>query len=410
MTATSSPSARCGAASSWRSSSARRRAGSIVVGPAARWPVPRDGRVRRPGLADRAVARRSRRAPPRAPRPARRTRWSRVARRWQRQGDRASRRRRSTWATGRRSRRCSAAARCRCAACSTPPASSTTRRCWTRRCASIDDVFGQGGRRVEPARADARRRARGVRPVLVGRGDAGLAGAVELRRGELVHGRAGTHRRARRLPASSINWGPWAEVGMAADLLEQEKDQELGLVKLIQAEQGLQILEDIIAASRCQITPLPFDITNLMQFNPGALSSHYFQDVVRSELQALGSATGSVQLQRPELDEEFVAPRNEIERTIASIWQRASASIAWGPRRLLLAGRRLRARRPDRLARHPRRSRCRSTSRPRSRRSPSSAWRSSWRPSSSSGWRGCPTRKRRGSSNRRPSDDGAHHA
>ena len=132
------------------------------------------------------------------------------------------------------------------------------------------------------------------------------------------------HRRARRLPASSINWGPWAEVGMAADLLEQEKDQELGhLVKLIKADQGLQILEDIIAASWCQITPLPFDITNLMQFNPGALSNHYFQDVVRSELQALGSATGSVQLQRPELDEEFVAPRNEIERTIASIWQRA---------------------------------------------------------------------------------------
>ena len=68
------------------------------------------------------------------------------------------------------------------------------------------------------------------------------------------------HRRATGQPGVSINWGPWAEIGMAARLGEgtQERMVAQGL-RPIDPEQGMQALEQILSQFHSQISVLPID-------------------------------------------------------------------------------------------------------------------------------------------------------
>jgi myxalamid-type polyketide synthase MxaB len=67
-------------------------------------------------------------------------------------------------------------------------------------------------------------------------------------------------RRARGLPGISINWGPWAEVGMAANLTERERERWLAQgIGMISPEQGLRALEHALAIDLPQISVLPID-------------------------------------------------------------------------------------------------------------------------------------------------------
>jgi acyl carrier protein len=63
-------------------------------------------------------------------------------------------------------------------------------------------------------------------------------------------------RRRQGLPATSINWGAWAEVGSAA---ERGTDRRLARrgVELIQPEAGLRVLEQILARDLVQVAVVP---------------------------------------------------------------------------------------------------------------------------------------------------------
>ncbi|MFN6534742.1 MAG: type I polyketide synthase [Nostoc sp. EkiNYC01] len=73
------------------------------------------------------------------------------------------------------------------------------------------------------------------------------------------------YRHSQGLPALSINWGAWAEVGMAATL-----GQSLG-VETIGVEQGLQVLESLLSqADMAQVGVIPVNWqTFLKQYRPG---------------------------------------------------------------------------------------------------------------------------------------------
>lgn len=65
-------------------------------------------------------------------------------------------------------------------------------------------------------------------------------------------------RRARGLPAISINWGPWAEVGMVAELGAHARQNMPG-VEFIQPELGLRALDAALSLDMPQVTILQVD-------------------------------------------------------------------------------------------------------------------------------------------------------
>jgi acyl carrier protein len=120
------------------------------------------------------------------------------------------------------------------------------------------------------------------------------------------------------LPALSINWGPWADIGLAAETRERLKDQNNApqqLIKVIKVEQGLEILEQLLIESPPQVMVLPFDLKNLIELYPTAAGMPFLSEVG-------GNETHVARLYaRPNLRQDYVAPRNALEHKLADLWR-----------------------------------------------------------------------------------------
>jgi myxalamid-type polyketide synthase MxaB len=82
------------------------------------------------------------------------------------------------------------------------------------------------------------------------------------------------HRRAAGLPATSVNWGPWADVGMAAGLTTDGRQRldRLG-IGLIDRHRGLAALERILAAGSAQTAVMNVDwqkLAGMAHAGPGS--------------------------------------------------------------------------------------------------------------------------------------------
>ena len=119
------------------------------------------------------------------------------------------------------------------------------------------------------------------------------------------------------LPALSISWGPWAEIGLvaSAELFRERASSDTQGVKRIAPAHGLEALGRAMRADRPHVTVLPFDIASLLDLYPAAAGIPFFSDVGGRDSHVSRLYT------RPALAQEYVAPRNEIERKLVELWR-----------------------------------------------------------------------------------------
>ena len=99
------------------------------------------------------------------------------------------------------------------------------------------------------------------------------------------------YRHSQGLPALTINWNPWADVGMAAAMgnQEQERWQAAG-VNFISVEQGLGILGQLMGQNSPQIAVMPIDWGRLIQVFPSSFTSLFLQDISKNISSQLSSS------------------------------------------------------------------------------------------------------------------------
>lgn len=120
----------------------------------------------------------------------------------------------------------------------------------------------------------------------------------------------------------AINWGTWQEVGMAVEtaLPEQLKLQrEENLKKGILSQEGAEAFNRILLSSLSHVVVSPQDFKAVIEQDN---SFRYLEEGL-ALLEDKSASTSLSQLRhpRPNLRSDYVAPRNEVEATIAEVWQ-----------------------------------------------------------------------------------------
>ena len=91
------------------------------------------------------------------------------------------------------------------------------------------------------------------------------------------------HRRALKLPALSVNWGSWDEVGMAARLKESEGQRwSAAGIGWIGVDQGLATLERLILEDRVQAAVLPIDWPKFFERIPAGSEPAWLTEMART--------------------------------------------------------------------------------------------------------------------------------
>jgi acyl transferase domain-containing protein len=135
------------------------------------------------------------------------------------------------------------------------------------------------------------------------------------------------HRRWQKLPALSVNWGSWAEVGMAARLKDSEgRRWSAAGVGWIEPARGMETLERLMAEGRTQVGVLPMDWPKFFDRIPSGSEPAWLLDIAR-EARAAGSSTGGGP---PLLLEKLqsVTPAEWLEVALTYIRQQAARILA----------------------------------------------------------------------------------
>jgi acyl carrier protein len=91
------------------------------------------------------------------------------------------------------------------------------------------------------------------------------------------------YRRAEGLPALSINWGPWADVGLAAAQANRGERLALTGVGSIAPAQGMEILGHLLRGRRTQVGVLPLNLRQWRQSNPQLAETPLLSEILQHE-------------------------------------------------------------------------------------------------------------------------------
>ncbi|WP_394832461.1 SDR family NAD(P)-dependent oxidoreductase [Pendulispora rubella] len=137
-------------------------------------------------------------------------------------------------------------------------------------------------------------------------------------------------RREAGLPALSINWGIWDEVGLAASSAQRgQRLQEQGLVSISPAL-GLQAFERALSQTRPNLAILPIRLARWFAHHPEMARASLFKDLVRGALQAGAEAEVPI-LERlramTDAREQREALRHWVQSQMAAVLRRDPASM-----------------------------------------------------------------------------------
>ncbi len=117
----------------------------------------------------------------------------------------------------------------------------------------------------------------------------------------------------------AVDWGAWAETGMAVDTERRAAEKggkSISAAGGITGAQGVEVLERVLGAGRHpQLAVSPRDLRVTLERIRGANLAEI------AELAAERGETGTSH-DRPALDTEYVAPRDEVEEALAALWRR----------------------------------------------------------------------------------------
>ncbi len=122
------------------------------------------------------------------------------------------------------------------------------------------------------------------------------------------------HRLALGLPGLSINWGPWAEAGMAADLDSRDQRRLAGQgLSSISPEDGLQILGELLAQNVAQVGVLPINWSKFLPQFLEKATSPFFEVITKSVQPSTESQAPAALLKQ--LEEAPASARRDILMT-----------------------------------------------------------------------------------------------
>ena len=116
---------------------------------------------------------------------------------------------------------------------------------------------------------------------------------------------------------TSINWGAWQEVGMTVNTVVPQQLQELrekDIQQGIAPNEGVGALIRILGATIPQVVVSPSDFIHFLKQN-----SSYDEIRLLETLETVNQSRSKHP--RPELSNDYVAPRNEIEQKLVDIWR-----------------------------------------------------------------------------------------
>jgi acyl carrier protein len=141
------------------------------------------------------------------------------------------------------------------------------------------------------------------------------------------------HRRAEQKPGLSINWGSWAEVGMAARLRESQGSRwsEAG-IGWIDLDRGLHTLEELLADGAVQTGVLPVNWKKFFERIPVGAEPAWLSEMARLARAAGGQQASGPPVLAEKLREVTAAERLEVATTF--LQQQAAQVLAMDPNQL----------------------------------------------------------------------------
>ncbi|MBG1266945.1 type I polyketide synthase [Nostoc sp. WHI] len=134
----------------------------------------------------------------------------------------------------------------------------------------------------------------------------------------LVH-----YRRTLDLPGLSINWGPWADAGMAEEIASRDRDRWAALgVSAIKPEQGLQVFGRLLEQNVAQVGVLSVNWSKFLKQLPQGLDLPF--------LDLCASNSGQPQAQQPEFLQQLEAAPVKERKTLLMTYIRSQIAKVVG--------------------------------------------------------------------------------